>query len=343
MMGLTSVVFRTEGGAEIGFGHVRRCLALAAALGAHGAQTVFLVDGDPGVLDQVRARGLGVFPVHRERDVEETLAVCETRAAVLVVDSYGIDASGLRVLAERGPRVAAIDDLADRELPVDLVVNGSAGAERLPYRGAPRTRYLLGPRYVLLQPEFASLPERVLSEHARHVLITVGGGDPTGLTLPLTRCVARALPDATLDVVIGPWFGHADALREAVASMDAHVVLHEAPADMRALMLTADVAVSGGGQTTYELAATGTPTVGIRLADNQRLNLDALADAGALVPAGDVEDPELESTLAAALTSIAKDPDRRAEMSRRARALVDGHGAARVAQEILRMAGALAA
>jgi len=44
------------------------------------------------------------------------------------------------------------------------------------------------------------------------------------------------------------------------------------PQDVAPLMLAADMAVCGGGQTTSELAATGTPAIAIRLAENQTLN-----------------------------------------------------------------------
>ena len=39
------------------------------------------------------------------------------------------------------------------------------------------------------------------------------------------------------------------------------------------LMLKSDICISGGGQTTYELARVGVPTIGICLAENQKNNL----------------------------------------------------------------------
>jgi spore coat polysaccharide biosynthesis predicted glycosyltransferase SpsG len=100
-------------------------------------------------------------------------------------------------------------------------------------------------------------------------------------------------------------------------------------------MLGADVAISGGGQTLYELAATGTPAVAIRLADNQTLNLRNLQAAGMLLWAGDAGDADLETMVTSALMVLAENRGRRTEMSRRGRALVDGRGAARVAAAVL--------
>jgi spore coat polysaccharide biosynthesis predicted glycosyltransferase SpsG len=110
---------------------------------------------------------------------------------------------------------------------------------------------------------------------------------------------------------------------------------------MHALMLKADLAVTGGGQTTYELAATGTPAVAICIAENQRVSLKGLAEAGTLEFVGDAVDDDLELKLKSALTGLGGDPKRRQTMSERGQRLVDGRGAERVAQEIVRQCGAL--
>src|SRR6267143_145446 len=196
-----------------------------------------------------------------------------------------------------GLALAVFDDTANRELPVDLVINGGAGARALPYRGGPRTRYLLGPSYLALRPEFAEAAPRAIHDDVRR------------------------------------------ALRAAVGAVAGRVVLHESPKHLRDLMLVADLAVIGGGQTVYELAATGTPMVAIGLAANQTPNVDAMRAAGALAYAGDVNDAALGPGLVATLAALAADPGRRADMSRRGRALVDGRGAPRVARALLDLIG----
>jgi UDP-2,4-diacetamido-2,4,6-trideoxy-beta-L-altropyranose hydrolase len=321
------ILIRTDVGAGIGLGHLRRCLALARALRSIGTEARFLVNGGDGAVPDMEFEVDRVAAAH---DPRETVARARhDRALAVVVDSYFVDTPYLQALVDGGCRVVAIDDPGDRELPVDLVVNPSAAAGRPSYRGAAHTRYLLGPRYAMLQPEFAGPLERHATDRVRRVLLTIGGGDSNGLIDRLTRTVLTVIDGITLDVVIGPWFGDANRLRALAAASTGAIVVRERPRDMHALMLGADVAVSGGGQTTFELAATGTPTIAIRLADNQTSTLRTLTEAGALVPAGDADDPSLGVTLTSALDTLIKDDARRAEMSRRARAAVDGRGAAR--------------
>src|SRR5262249_25676677 len=160
----------------------------------------------------------------------------------------------------------------------------------LPYRGAAHTRFLLGASYALLRPVFGQSGARSVSDQTGRVLVTVGGGDPADLTSRLVGWAAQALGAVDQDVIVGPFTARRQALRAAVAAAAGRVALHDDPKDIATLMLSADIALCGGGQTTYELAAIGTPALAIRLADNQTLNLTSLAAAGTLAWVGDAGD-----------------------------------------------------
>lgn len=335
------VAFRTGGGRHIGLGHVRRCLSLALAIRDLGAQSLFLLDGDPEACGLAEAEGFDTIRIRPERDLEDTVRQCrDLNMGAIVADSYAFSTSYFRGLGEAARVVAVLDDLADRELPVNLVINGSAGAERSRYRGETRTAYLLGPQYILLRPEFAAAPARTDTDPVGRVLITVGGSDPNNLTVRLMRWTAKTLGPVQQDVVVGPLFEPLEALKAEANTAAGSIVLHENRQDMRSLMLASDLALCGGGQTTYELAAAGTPTIAIRTAENQTVNLKGLSAAGSLAWVGDANDVDLESKLTRELKELAGDTTRRAAMSRVGRTLVDGQGAVRVARTLLELTGA---
>lgn len=335
------VAFRTGGGRGIGLGHVRRCLSLALALRDLGAQSLFLLDGDPEVGELVAAAGYESMRIRPEHDLEDSIRRCKDyRVDVIVADSYSLTASYLQQLREAARFVVALDDLADRELPVNLVINGSAGAERLRYRGGQQTKYLLGPQYILLRQEFAKSPTRAIVDRIGRILITVGGSDPNNLTVRLMQWTAKTLGPVQQDVVVGPLFQQANAVRTEARASSGSITLHDNPENMRTLMLSADLALCGGGQTIYELAVTGTPAIAVRMAGNQTVNLEGLSAVGSLLWAGDANDADLETKVTRALKTLAGDASRRATMSRLGRALVDGQGSARVARALLELAAA---
>lgn len=326
-----SVLFRVTGGARVGFGHVRRSWTLASRLAAEGA-TVRFVAADPEGAVLLRTVGFTVSAESRPGRLDETVRALQevSRRDVCVVDDPTVPSEALSTLRELAP-VVCIDDTCERVFPVDLVVNGSVGAKNLPYRGAPNTRYLLGPNYILLRPSFAEAPARSApSATIRRVLVLTGGGDAGPLPQRIVGVIVETLPMARIDVVTGP-FGTPPVFAGALGG---RVTFHRDPEDLRALMLAADLAVSGGGQTAYELAATGTPTIGMQLARDQAINLRSLSRAGILQDIGSPADAAFSERLARALWELAQDPHARDAMTFAGHGLVDGQGAERVAAEV---------
>ena len=332
------IAFRTKGGATVGLGHLRRCLTLALELEKNGVAVHFVVNREPLVLQFVGAHGFDVVDVGESDafDLHETLEIIQRwRGDVLVVDSYDVPGGCLEKVMGT-VLVTVIDDLADRPLPVDLVINGRIDASKLEYRGLPRTEFLLGPKYVLLRDGFALEPKRQIRQRIERILITVGGMDAFSLTPQLIDWTREALGPVAIDVVVGPFFtGDSGDQSDALAKRDGPVAVHRDPPDIHRLMLACDLAITGGGQTTYELAATGTPAVAIRLVDNQTGNLSGLSAKGALTWVGDVQDADLREQVVRILMALSRHCDRRRAMSLSGRLLVDGLGAKRVAQAIL--------
>ena len=100
-------------------------------------------------------------------------------------------------------------------------------------------------------------------------------------------------------------------------------------AGMLELMLDADICISAGGQTTYELARVGVPTVCVCFADNQRFNIKGLSDGGFLEYAGNVDDVDMLAKIAGGVDAL-EDMETRKARSLTGRSLVPGDGAVNV-------------
>jgi len=197
---------------------------------------------------------------------------------------------------------------------------------------------LLGPDYVLLRREFATQEAKRLRSQVDHVLVMAGGGDAHGLSLTFVDAVRAVLPNATITVVAGPYFPESIvAALGSKARRDAMLRIAREPGSVRDLMMAADLAVTSGGQTTYELAATGLPACAVRIAQNQTGNLEGLGSRGTILWAGDAGDANLPEQLRKSLRTLVDDSSLRESMSRAGRRAVDGRGASRVAAAILEL------
>jgi spore coat polysaccharide biosynthesis predicted glycosyltransferase SpsG len=98
---------------------------------------------------------------------------------------------------------------------------------------------------------------------------------------------------------------------------------------MPALMAWADVAVTAGGITAWELAFMRVPSLVCVVARNQVGNAEGIAEAGAGVNLGRIEYATPDS-IARTAALLFDDAPRRHEMSRCGRRLLDGYGVQRV-------------
>ncbi len=334
------IVFRASAGAGIGLGHLRRSLALAGALKREGADCRFVVDRDPTVVAYLERSRVQFWEVEPEadRNLKATRGIlASAAAAVVVVDSY--EFTGRAIGAIRESKVVVIDDMADRKLPVDLIVNSAPAADRLRYRVGDQTRLLLGAKYMFVRQEFLTSRPRRIGSRLNRVMITVGGMDDTGLSARLILCARKALPSVRIDAVAGPLFSAKSLSKlRALARKDARLTVLQAPPTLHRIMKAVDLAITGGGQTTFELAASGTPAIALRIADNQTGALDALHARGTLEWIGDAAADQVSERLVAALQRLERDSAARRRMSAAGRRTVDGKGLGRTAREILSLA-----
>lgn len=336
-------LFRVDAGASVGLGHLQRCLSLALALREQGTASRFLVRVDAAALSRISAAGFeaDASPDGQPGEAIDAAPILEVaarhRCAAVIVDSYDATTPLFAELRRAGLFVVAIDDHAVIELPCRVVINGGAHAESLPYRAGEDARLLLGPRYALLRPEFWKIEPRPVAPQVKTVLVTLGGADPQRLMPRLLEELARI--DALQWIaIVGPSFSHGQAVREA-ARRAKRVRVVEQPTAVSGLMQEANLAVSAAGQTLYELARVGCPTVAIRAADNQTAQLEAFKRLGIVDAAGDAADRNICATVAQRVRGLIASPDRRAAMSAAGQGLIDGQGALRVAS-VMREIGA---
>lgn len=338
-----SLVLRADASTTSGTGHMMRVLALAQAWRDHGGRGRWLVaDGPRALLTRIEREGIAIQPLSTGLGADADAAcvrdaLIRDPSAIAVVDGDGFDAAYLDVLADVGRRVLLIDDMAERpRYPVGFVLNQNAHADRAQYPADSPSRFLLGLRYVLLRREFvAPPPPRTIPTVARHLLVTFGGADPTQMTVrtigALQRLPAAIRRSLAVRVIVGAANPEATAIASKIGELDdsIDVEVKRAVSDMPSEMAWADLAVTSGGSTVWELARTGCPSLVVETVPVERLLATGLARAGLFALLG-AEAGLDEKAIADEIAARAEDTAWRAEMSALGGQLVDGDGARRV-------------
>ncbi|HVL88711.1 MAG TPA: UDP-2,4-diacetamido-2,4,6-trideoxy-beta-L-altropyranose hydrolase [Actinomycetota bacterium] len=337
---MARILIRTDGGAGIGLGHLQRCLSLATALQRAGALCFFAIHGDEAAAARALESGFASRLLSTPSDDIAAVAT-EWECDAVVVDSYETGGALLTSLRDAGLFVAAIDDLAAYPLDAHLVVSFGPHAHEANYESVRSdTRFLLGPRYTILRPEYWDVPLMPPRERVRNILVTTGGADPTGVMPSWIEAVDGIDADFDVTAIVGPFFAEPGAVHAAAAAAARTVRVVDSPRVTRPMQAMADIAVTAAGQTIYELAALGVPTVAAEIAANQRPQLDAFAKLGAMIDAGAASDAATAERIATIVERLLSGADERRVLSETARAAVDRRGAVSVAAEI---AGGIAA
>jgi UDP-2,4-diacetamido-2,4,6-trideoxy-beta-L-altropyranose hydrolase len=334
-------VFRADGGTRIGSGHVMRCLALAQAWVQVGGRATFASAEPCAALEKrICNNSMGRIVMSAEpgspQDAERTILLArQLQSDWIVLDGYHFGAAYQRAIRDSGKRLLVIDDTAhlDRYC-AHLLLNQNIFARREMYHnGESTTDYLLGTRFALLRDEFRrwSGKEGETRDKARRVLVTMGGSDPDDATSKVLHAIyAYGLKYLEVMVVVGADNPHKEKIENLIRRRSApDVRLVQNVAHMPELMDWADVAVTAGGSTCWELAYMGVPAVVLVLADNQKDIAAGLDEAGVMINLGSHEKASDEA-MADALITLLRNRDLRRQMGLRGRKLVDGNGCDRV-------------
>jgi UDP-2,4-diacetamido-2,4,6-trideoxy-beta-L-altropyranose hydrolase len=356
---MNSVAFRVDASRNIGLGHAMRCLALADRLRELGWQTRFVSRHMPETFRSILresqhefsplpagkevAKEMGEDMLYsswlgtsQEVDAQETVSSLSDRAWDWVVaDHYALGAPWESAVRRCSARILVVDDMADRRHDCDALLDQNLFADvESRYDGrVPRDcRLLLGPRYALLRKEFPEVRKSVARRdgQVRRILILMGGVDADNQTEKAVAAVALAKrSDLDVDVVVGAEHPQIERVKN---SCEVHGFrFHVQARNVAALMASADLAIGGGGSTSWERCCMGLPAICVTLADNQAPIAHELARVGAIINLGAASEVS-ESELSHVLSVLMANPDRLVALSATSLGLVDGKGVHRACE-----------
>jgi UDP-2,4-diacetamido-2,4,6-trideoxy-beta-L-altropyranose hydrolase len=352
---MNRVLFRVDSGAQMGAGHVMRCLTLANELADRGTQCEFASRQHRGNLSEriersgfrvhmLPERGssdnwLGATQKDDARDVLEILS--RAKADCMIVDHYGVDQIWEGEIRKHVSCMVAIDDLANRQHQVDMLIDQTLGRAEEDYRKLvpPNCKLILGANFAMIRPEFhkarsLSLKRR-LPGSLQKICLMFGGGDQSSLTLNVLNTCLRAdlKPDTEITAIV-------PQSSECFPEISRFVELHGARfrvlpfvEDMAGLLSNQDLVIGAAGSAAWERCCMGVPSILFVLADNQSLVAERLAQSGAVKIVSNQDD------LLGELNSFIVDPIKLEMLSSKASRVTDGLGVSRVCEAVLRLQG----
>lgn len=357
------ILFRADGNAQIGSGHIMRCLSIADAFKRKNIDCKFVL-ADKSFQPLIEDRGYSVHILETDYRNMDSEWDCLQKAIkiycpeLVIVDSYFVTKSYLQRLKDQ-VRLAYVDDLAAFAYPVDILINYNLNGTDHNYEklyldaNVICPQLLLGITYAPLREMFRNIPKREQKEIVEDVLVSSGGSDPLHLALTIAKYVAKHKSAFNYHFLVGTVNEDYEKIK-AVAANNQNIHVHHNVKDMKTLITSSDLVVSAAGSTMYEICACGVPAITYVLADNQIPGAEAFEKLGLAVNCGDLRDSANQITSAVINGSnnvellnnavikimenvelIANDFELRKKIASKMQALIDGCGAYRLVARLL--------
>lgn len=317
----------------IATGHVMRCLAIADAAKNLGEQVIFIL-ADNQAVSYICDRGYESVVLNtRWDDLESELPVVkeiikEKQIPSLLVDSYQVTDRYLRELSML-TKVLYIDDINAFYYPVDAVICYAIYWEKFGYEQKYHdVKLYLGPAYTPLRKEFCNIGKKKIKDRVENLLLLSGGNDEWNIMGSILHAVDRT-NYKKITVICGKYYSGYEQLTYKYRE-SGNICICQSVSDMEKYMQEADLAISAGGTTLYELCACGTPTISYALADNQLENVKKMSEDEIIDCAGDVRSDEVIRNILALIEKYRLNPKLRRERSEKMQKLVDGKGTERL-------------
>lgn len=349
------VIFRADASADIGGGHIYRCLTLADKLNTPDTPVHFICREEKGHLAElITQRGftLSLIPANQAlqqiddaktcRQVLYPLSQAFNGIGLIVVDHYQLSSIWAQQLSPLSAHLAVIDDLANREHHCDLLFDQSFGrtAEQYAPWLTPRCQQVIvGAKHALLRPQFIALREAATIKRAnttavQSVLVNMGAMDPDNVTHTVLSQLAK-LKSATYDtihVILTDKAKHLDSIKAFINNSSLDIQLHINIDNVAALILQADIAIAAAGTSMLERCCLGLPGVLVCIADNQAHIAKAVADSGSAIAVLDKE--QLSDKLTEVIQQFTNNPGSYQTIATLALATCNGNGSTLLSERL---------
>lgn len=236
-----------------GAGHLFRAIVLAEELLRCGVRPFFVVNECAQAVEKLTMEGFACQVAPLGFDVSWMKQIVSDQCVdIWINDRLHTTAEHGSAIKSLGIRLVTFDDRGDGSEFADLNICALADTNM----GRPSgLKVLVGEQWLVLSPAL----ERYRRQRTANgkLLVTLGGSDTYGVTLHVVRRLKAAGRSAT--VVTGPLFSRQDELASVLSSSTIEW-MPNVP-DMGELFYMHDLAITGGGITPFEAAATGLPLI----------------------------------------------------------------------------------
>lgn len=259
------IIFRCDASADIGLGHLIRCLAVAKEMRKQ-KQIIFATFGDDAN-SYIREAGFEMF--FKEKDETEEIFLMRLNSvlnpeAIVIDKKYSYSLEFLNDFKQNNIKVIMIDNICEGLSECDEIIFPNAHLDKnvlKEYLSLERINQVkTGPEYVILRDEILDLKDKINCNlhNPQNIVVTTGGTDPEGVLLKLIPWLKEMNLKADIKILTGQAFKYKNELEKLIINL---------PDNFKTLpysleeFLEADIVICTFGVSIYEMIYLQIPTI----------------------------------------------------------------------------------
>lgn len=341
-----NAIYRVDGGCKIGMGHIIRSVCVTKEiLLPLNIKPFFIVKCDTCVKGRLKKEGFDLCLLQHNSNIRSVMSrvIKRINPKLILTDVPKMQHIERyeEIIKDYKMLHIVFDDLYLAKIKGDIIIDGSMCIKKAPHtEGAAKTRYLRGSKYAVISKQFrkARKAKRIKKE-VNSIVLSLGGSDPRHFTYKVLKGLCAVKSKLTIHVVLGPAFKARNADDKVLHSIagsktaNKNITLYHDTRNFADIISGSDLAIVSGGITLYETACIGVPSIIVCQTSEQNRTAEEFEKMGISINCGyrNIKQKEITETV----NMLMYDYEKRKNMAKRGKTLVDGKGAERIKEIFL--------
>ncbi len=301
---MQKILFRADAGANIGYGHFIRSLALADMLKDDFDCVFYTSEPTPYQVDQMQQ--VCKYVVLEEKSKFHQFLDCVNGDEIVVIDNYFYTTDYQCRIKAKGCKLVCIDDLHNKHFVADLIINQAINVTPEDYSCEAYTRFALGLGYSLLRkPFFEACKKReekqnILSKESIDVVVAFGGSDFLDLTSKVISYIEDMSVIHSITAIVGDSYTTAQMIESSKVFYKKNLTAQE----IVDLFSTSDIAILPASTMMNEAFACGVKIIGGYYVQNQESDYHTFNSINMIYGVGDYSDVRAMNRIRSILNRI---------------------------------------
>lgn len=284
-----TIVFRADGNATTGLGHLYRLFALVEIYKQY-FDVVFVTKKTSNV--EVIPQHYNPFFIPDDITIHQEPEWLQTHfnpsEYLIIADGYQFNSAYQKQIKNGGFQLIYIDDLIQGKMYADILINHAANINLSQYETSANTQLALGTNYAILRPSFIKAAQHTREiGKIRDAFVCFGGADALDISLKATKALLQISQIKSIHVVLGAAYSHSDIFELAKTNENIKIHKNLDEESLCQLMNQCQIAIAPASTIVFELCSVKMPILSGYFVDNQKNIYQALFKEGAIYGCGD--------------------------------------------------------